>query len=340
MTGKVTDTDRPIGPDELAAAYGGKRVAVTGATGFVGARLTRELVALGAEVTALSHDDGTGEWRLGDAAGAIRSVETDLGDPVSARAALAAADPETVFHLATYYAVDNDVDLAEMIDTNVKAAAVVVAASAGLPSLEVLVNTGTCAEYGDFRGQADEDTRVDPNNVYASTKAAQTVIAMQLGRDLEVPVTTLRLYNMYGEYEKPSRLVPHVALSLHRGREVRLTAGEQAKDYSYVGDVVRAFLAAGARPAAAAGEVFNIGSGSTVTMRELVEEIARHFPGSEELVRFGALPYRADEMWFQGTSAEKARRLLGWSASTPLSEGIASVVAWYRENADAWYADA
>lgn len=317
---------------DMAAAYAGERVAITGATGYVGARVARELVAAGAQVIALHREDGTGTARLGDAAGSIDFREVELTDFVRLREALADARPAYVFHLATYYAVDNDTDLGAMVDTNVKAGGLLVSACRDLPGLRMLVNTGTCAEYGDYRGPADEDTRLEPNNAYASTKAAQTLLMRQLGRDLGVPLVTLRLYNLYGEHEKPSRIVPAVALSLARGERVELTAGEQAKDYTYVGDVARAFLHAGAHPEAA-GEIVNIGSGTTITMRALVEQIARHFDGGAELLDFGARPYRADEMWFQGTKTEKAERLLGWKATTPLSEGIARVAAWYLENA-------
>lgn len=321
---------------DMRGFYDGAGVVVTGATGFVGARLTRELIALGADVTALHHEDGTGTWRLGEAADEIRFVDTTLDDPGAVRSALIAAAPKVVFHLATHYAIDNDVDIPKMVDTNVKAGAVLVSAARAVDSVRMLVNAGTCAEYGDFRGVADEHTPLAPNNVYASTKAAQTLVMGQLGRDLAVPLVTLRLYNMYGEYEKPSRIFPHVVLSLLRGAPVPMTAGEQAKDYTYVGDVAEAFLAAGAEPSAA-GEVVNIGSGATVTMRRFVEEVAGHFPGADELLGFGAIDYRPDEMWFQGTSTDKAEALLGWRASTSLGDGVSRAVAWYRESADRHY---
>lgn len=310
------------------------RALITGATGFVGARLARELLGRGDTVAALARPSGTGDaWRVVGLGDAIEWIEADLARPESVGRALDWAKPEVVFHLATHYAVDNRVDLAAMIDSNVKAGAVVTAACAGLDSLKLLVNTGTCAEYGDFRGPADETTPLAPNNVYASTKAAQTIVVMQLARDLGVPATTLRLYNMYGEYEKPSRLVPDVTLKLLRGERVELTACEQEKDYAYVGDIARAFIAAADAGQACAGEIVNIGSGVTVPIRTVVDEIATHFPGSAELLAFGAREYRPDEMWFQGTSIEKAKRLLGWEPARTLAEGIARTVAWYRENA-------
>lgn len=314
-----------------AGAYADTRVCVTGATGFIGSRVVRELLALRANVTVLAHPGSQRSARLEGVADRVRCVPVDLCDPEAIRAALEAADPQVIFHLATYYAVSNNADLGAMIDTNVKASGLLVQAAATLPGLRMFVNAGTCAEYGDFRGPANEDTPLNPNNAYASTKAAQTLLAMQLGRDLGIPLTTLRLYNIYGEAEKPDRIVPYVALSLIRGQRVELTGAEQAKDYTYLGDMVEALLLAGDTPDAA-GEIINIGSGVTITVRRLVEEVAAQFEDAGNLVVFGARPYRPDEMWFQGTRTEKAERLLGWKATTPLNEGIARVVDWYRAN--------
>jgi nucleoside-diphosphate-sugar epimerase len=123
-----------------------------------------------------------------------------------------------------------------------------------------------------------------------------------------------------------------VILSLLRGDHVPLTAGEQAKDYSYVEDIVRAFVLAGSRPQDSAGRIFNIGSGTTVSMRDLVETIATHFDGADDLLGWGEVPYRDNEMWFQGTSIDAARSALGWEPEYDLESGIAETVAWYREN--------
>jgi len=318
---------------ERASTLADVQVLLTGASGFVGSHLARALREGGARVTALVRSGGTDTRRLAGVVGDIDWVEVDLCDGTALTEAVRGVRPEVVFHLATHYAAHNEVDLAAMVDTNVKASALMVSACSEVDGLRLLANAGTCAEYGDFREPADEDTRLDPNNVYASTKAAQTLIVQQLGRDLDVPTTTLRLYNMYGEWERPFRLVPSVALSLLRKERIELTGCEQAKDYSYVGDIAAAFLAAASQPDAAAGEVFNIGSGRTVPVRQVVEEIASHFSGAESLLAFGARPYRPDEMWFQGTSTDKARRLLGWESTTGFSDGIASTIAWYREHA-------
>lgn len=324
------DTDHPSGGDGY---YRGRHVVLTGYSGFVGNRLARELLAAGASVTALTRAGGGSDWRVRDLQGRVEMINADLCDPAGLRTVLEELWPSALFHLATYYSADDRVDLGEVVDVNIKAAVALVQACEGLQGLDLFVNTGTCAEYGDFRGTADEQTPITPASIYASTKAAGTICAGQLARDLGVPLVTLRLYNMYGEYESPSRIVPAVLLALLRGEVVPLTAGEQAKDYSYVGDIVRAFMAAPPSARRVAGEIVNIGSGSTVTMRAFVETLASKVGADMSLLHFGEVAYRPNEMWHQGTSIGKARELLGWEPALSLDEGLALVADWYRDNA-------
>lgn len=320
-----------MGFEEQVGALNGARVVLTGATGFVGAALAKRLlVTLDCEVHAITRPSGGDLWRLSGIENQIVWHKADLTNESAVRDLLATIDPDVVFHLATYYAPDSTgIDPRAIVDVNVTAGLVLASACAKLPSLRLLVNVGTCAEFGDLREPACEDSPLAPNSVYASTKAAGSIVMRQAAEEHGVPFTTLRLYNMYGEYEKPSRLFPHVVLSLIDGRDVPLTAGEQAKDYTYVGDVVDAFLLAAAQPDVSAGETYNIASGQTISIRAFIESIASHFPDAEDHLLWGAAPYRENEMWFQGATADKARASLGWVPRQALDESVADVVAWY-----------
>jgi nucleoside-diphosphate-sugar epimerase len=309
-----------------------RKIVITGVTGFIGSKLAKELLQRKASITAFFRPGSRNTWRISEILDKISIVEINLGDYKRVKEKLRGLNPDFIFHLATYYSVTDEVDFDEIIETNIKAGIVLVRASETLSSLKLFVNVGTCAEYGDLRERADETAPLNPNSIYASTKAASTIILHQLSRTLNVPLTTLRLYNLYGEFEKPGRIVPYVATSLLRGKPVELTGCEQAKDYSYLGDIVSAFLKAAERYENARGEVFNIGSGRTIKVRELVEEIIKQVGSGRELVRFGAKPYRENEMWYQATSIAKAEKLLDWRPQTSLQEGMEKTVAWYKEN--------
>lgn len=317
---------------DIAEALSGAGALVTGATGFVGSRLVRELLDAGAQVTALTPPGGADTPRLDDVAGRVTWQEADFTDASAVREVVAEVEPAFVFNLAGAIDMSPSADAARLSEANVTSAASVVAACEGIRDLRLCVHTGTCAEYGDLREASDESSPIAPTTAYGATKAAATIVCRTIAEERGVPLAVLRPYNLYGEHEAPARLVPHVALSLLAGREVRLTAGEQEKDYLYVGDLARAYLAAAARPEAAAGEVFNVASGVTVRVRELVETLADSLRADGSLLRFGAVPYRPNEMWRQVASVDKAARVLGWRAERTLSEGLSLTAAWYREN--------
>ncbi len=313
-------------------ALRGARALVTGAAGFVGARLVRELLAVGAEPFALDAPGSADAPRL--AGVRCPRMEADLSDPAAARDAISEVDPHFVFHLAGTIDMSPRADAPALVAANVTAAANVVAACEHAASLRLAVHTGTCAEYGDARERTGEDSPIGPTSLYGATKAAGTLAARAVAGERGVPLAVLRPYNLYGEHEAPARLVPHVALSLLAGREVPLTGGEQRKDYLYVGDLAGAYLAAARAAKAAAGGVFNVAAGTAVSVRGLVEALADALGADRSLLRFGAVPYRDNEMWSQEADVSRAAEVLGWRAATTLEEGLARTAAWYRENRD------
>ncbi|TLM76679.1 MAG: NAD-dependent epimerase/dehydratase family protein, partial [Actinobacteria bacterium] len=270
--------------------------------------------------------------RLDDVADRVSWAAADFTDAAAVASALAAAAPALVFHLAGAIALSPAADAAALAQANVTATAAVVAGCAGLPDLRLCVHTGTCAEYGDLREDSDEGSPVAPTTAYGATKAAATVIARTIAGERGVPLAVLRPYNLYGEWEAPARLVPHVALSLLEGRKVPLTGGEQAKDYLYVGDLARAYLAAAASADAATGGVFNVASGECVTVREVVEALCDALGADRALLRFGEVPYRENEMWRQSASVARIRTTLRWEPAQTLASGMAVTAAWYRDN--------
>lgn len=317
---------------DARSALAGSSVVVTGATGFVGSRLVRELLAAGAQVTALSRSPEPEPWRLAGVGGDLSWARVDFAHPASLRSALEHAQPHYVFHLAALIDMGPEADVTLLDAANVTAAVDLVEACAELEELRLFVQTGSCAEYGDVREPASEDTPLNPNTPYGTSKARATEATLATAEKFGLPLAVLRPYNLYGEFEARTRLTPHVALSLLAGRTVSLTAGEQVKDYHYVGDLAEAYLAAAANASAADGRIFNVGSGEGVTLRAFIETIADALGADRELLAFGAQPYRENEMWHQTARIDRARELLGWEPTHRLAEGVAKTAAWYEEN--------
>lgn len=306
----------------------GRKVFITGATGFLGTHLARALVNAGANVHALRRQANT-QTRL--PCDSINWHTGDVTDLESLRAAVRAAAPEVVFHLAAYGTTFNQKDNDAAYQVNVNGSWNLWQALEGIDCR--IVHAGTCGEYGQAKGQVTEEHVCRPTWFYPATKNASVVLLSTLGQQTGREVVSLRPFGPYGPADDATRVIPSVILALLKGEQVRVTAGEQLRDYAYVEDHAAAFLLAATKPLPRSGVIYNIGSGLVITLRHLIETIA-HAVGPEalNLVQFGALPYRDSEVWEMCCDISAARRDLNYTPRVPLAEGIAATVEWYRTN--------
>lgn len=307
--------------------YAGRRVLVTGATGFIGSHLLRALVADGAEVHAIRR---TPEARPRFPVEPVEWHRADLGDAASLTSAVRAARPDVVFNLAAYGTTFDQKDEATALRVNVEGAWNLWRALDGTSAR--LVHAGSCGEYGQAKGQVTEEHVCRPTWFYPATKNASVVLLSTLGMQHGRETVSLRPFGPYGEGDDANRVIPHVIRTLLRGEEVRVTPGEQLRDYAHVDDHVQAFVLAGARPLPRQAAIYNTGSGEVITLRALLEAVADAVgPDARAQLRFGAVPYRDSEVWEMCCDVSAARRDLGWAPRVPLADGLARTVAWFRE---------
>ena len=303
------------------------RALVTGAAGFVGANLVRRLLAEGDDVHALVRP-GTDRWRLAAVAPEVDVREADLRDAEAVMGAFAGARPEVVFHLGTRGAYSWQTDPREILETNVLGTANVL--DAFVRNGEgTFVNTGSSSEYG-FKDHASAESEpLEPNSVYGVAKAAATLLSSSVARERGLPITTLRLYSVYGPWEEPGRLVPALAEAALRGTLPALASPSVARDFVWVGDVVDAYLLAGSAPGD--GAVYNVGSGRQTTLAEAVDAARRALGVTEEPL-WGSMAGRSwdTDVWVADVS--KIQRELGWRPAVPFDEGLARTAEWLRSD--------
>jgi nucleoside-diphosphate-sugar epimerase len=303
------------------------RALVTGAAGFVGANLVRRLLADGHEVHALVRPGGD-RWRLAEVAADVHVGEADLRDADAVAAAFDRARPEVVFHLGTRGAYSWQADAREILETNVLGTANVLDACVR-EETGALVNTGSSSEYG-FKDHAPaEGEPLEPTSVYGVAKAAGTLLCASLGRERALPVTTLRLYSVYGPWEEPGRFVPALAEAALRGTLPALASPNVARDFVWVGDVVDAYLLAAS--ARGEGAVYNVGSGRQTTLAEAVDA-ARRVLGVTEEPSWGSMADRSWDTDVWVADASKIERELGWRPAVAFDEGLARTAAWLRND--------
>ena len=280
----------------------GQRVFVTGARGFLGRHLCGALGERGADIHAYAGD---------------------VTDRAALGAALSAARPSVVFHLAAYGTTSSQRDVARMRAVNAGGVENLWAALDG--STARLVQTGTCAEYAPKDGPLSEGDACAPESDYARTVhdavSYSQSMATRSGRELVV----LRPFGPYGPGDRPERLIPFVIHGLLGGGRVSVTAGQQRRDFSYVDDHVSAFIAA------ATAAIYNVGSGCPISVREVVERIARMIGGDAPgRVDFGAAAPRADDRADRYADITAAKRDLGFVPSVSLDEGLRLTIGAMR----------
>jgi UDP-glucose 4-epimerase len=306
-----------------------KRAIVTGATGFVGANLTRRLIDDGHDVHLLvrrEHDD----WRIGGIRKDVRLHEVNLDDPETLEVTVRNIRPDWVFHLATHGAYSWQTDLRRIMRTNITGTINLVEACLRV-GFEAFVNTGSSSEYGIKDHAPSESEELKPNSYYAVSKASATMFCRYVAQSRGVNIITLRPYSVYGPYEDPHRLMPTIILYGLEGRLPPLVSPDTPRDYVYVDDLTEAYLLAAGRPHQDTDAVYNVGTGTQTLLREVVN-VARRALAIEAEPKWGSFPNRH---WDTDTWVSDNRLIwteLGWRPRYTFEEGFRMMANWFRSN--------
>lgn len=308
-----------------------KRILVTGAAGFVGAVLTRRLLADGHAVHTLFKST-TAQWRLAGIERDLHRHQVDLRDEEAIRKVIASIRPEVIYHLATHGAYPAQTDADGIIQTNILGTWNILKALEHI-DYEVFVNTGSSSEYG-FKDYAMRETDLlEPNSYYSVAKCAQTLLCQHVAKTESRPITTFRLFSVYGPFEEPSRLIPTLIRRCLNGEDLTLVDPEIARDFIYVDDVVDAYLRTD-KLSQLRGEIINIGTGVQSPIKQVVELILQH-TSAKVTCHWGAMPSRIWDAKTWVADCTKSTRLLGWRPTTMLSEGLERTTAWLRQQQEA-----
>jgi nucleoside-diphosphate-sugar epimerase len=286
------------------------RVYITGVTGFLGSHLARALVNEGMEVHGLKRSTSD-LARLKDVAGRIVFRDVDRESVES----LFAADrrPDAIIHLATNYGRQGDAPSHLALANTIFP----------LSLLEIAVRRGVQTFLN-----ADTCYTIHYKHLQNYTQSKQHLV--DWGKILATKETrfiNLKLFHPYGPGDGPTKFVPQMIRNcLESKGEIRLTPGEQRKDFVYVQDVVTAIEVLLGKPQSLPDGFVSLdcGSGKAVSIREFVETVHR-LTRSQAILRFGALPYRENEIMF-AEADPSVLRSLGWKPTVALERGIRNIV--------------
>jgi nucleoside-diphosphate-sugar epimerase len=308
------------------------RVLVTGAAGFIGSHLCRRLVAEGHEVVGVDDcSDGSPDNLTG-----VPEVRLALADVRDVAAiADAARGCDLVLHHAAMKSVPRSVRLPEATtDVNVGGTLNVLLAARDAGARVVFASSSSV--YGDQDAfPLREELPPLPRSPYAATKLAGEALVRSFWHSFGVGAISLRYFNVYGPWQDPASeyaaVIPRFTVAHLEGRSpVIYGDGAQARDFTYVDDVVEANLLAARAPEPALGGVFNVGGGRSPTTIAELERMIAAMTGSSAQPVFE--PAREGDIRRSEADVSAARAAFGYDPRVDIAEGVRRTVAWFASS--------
>jgi nucleoside-diphosphate-sugar epimerase len=290
------------------------RLLVLGGTGFIGRHLVRAAKLKDWDVTSVSLHFPTEQYRIDG----VNYQKVDLTDLAAIKANLN-FNFDYVVNLGGY--IDHTLFKnggRHLIDSHFGALQNLVEI---LPrkNLKRFIQIGSSDEYGNTSAPQQEDSRESAISPYSFGKLASTHFLQMLHKTENFPASILRLFLTYGPGQDDKRFIPQVINGCLQDIRFPASNGEQLRDFCYVEDTVNAILLA-LQSDAANGEIFNVASGTPITIRSLIDKICVIVGKGQP--QFGSISYRAGENMALYASIQKIHEVLGWTPKVSLDEGI------------------
>lgn len=313
-----------------------RTVLVTGATGLLGSRLTRDLVMDEADVVCLIRDwVPQSELCLSGSLEQTRVVRGCVEDQALLERVLGEYEIETVFHLAaqTIVGIANR-NPVSTFETNIQGTWALLEACRRSPRVEQIVLASSDKAYGDQENLPyQEDAPLQGRHPYDVSKSCADLIAQTYAHTYGTPVTITRCGNLFGPGDLNwNRIVPGTIRSILEGvAPVIRSDGEFVRDYFHVEDASNAYrqLAVNMadRPQAINGHAFNFSYERPISVKALVDILLKQM---ESDLRPEILNQASNEIRNQFLSSQKAREVLNWTPERNFEEALRSTIDWYR----------
>lgn len=303
-------------------------VFVTGGTGFIGSNLIKGLLNRGANVYALIRPNSSiGLSKIQNLKG-INYVVSTSRDLLKKIDSLPRFD--VCFHLASY-GVDyrqNDYNL--LINGNINFTMEILQ-FCKFNKTKVFINTGSCFEYGmNNKRLIKEDDALNPETIYSATKVSNEIIAKTFCKNNNIKLILVRPFGVFGPNEGMHRLVPQIMKAGIKNEPLKLTMGNQVRDYLYIDDLINAYIELALSDNIKSNEIYNICSSKEITIRKFINKIIEVCNFNRKNYLFGEIPYRLNEdMYFVGDNS-KLKKIIGWSPQFSIEDGIKMTYLWYK----------
>ena len=307
---------------------------VTGADGFIGSHLVEMLVLEGYKVKALSQYNSFNNWGWLEDVNCLGSIEVltgDIRDPHFCKNI--SKNVDIIFHLAALIAIPYSYIAPDSyLDTNVKGTLNICEAAKENGNIRV-VHTSTSEVYGTAQYvPIDESHPVSPQSPYSASKIAADSVAMSYFNAFELPVAIARPFNTYGPRQSARAVIPTIITQIASGmKEIKLGDTSPTRDFNYVKDTCRGFLAI-AESDQTIGETVNIGSNSEISIDDTLHLIKGLMKSDVSFVTDDIrLRPKNSEVFRLFCDNSKIKKITGYSPEITIENGLQKTIEWFTE---------
>lgn len=309
-----------------------KKVLVTGADGFIGSHLTEMLIREGYQVRALAYYNSFNDWGWLETISCKDKVEVvtgDVRDPFFCKEIT--KDIDTVFHLAALIAIPYSyVAPQSYVDTNINGT-VNMCKAAMENGVKRFIHTSTSETYGTAQYvPIDEKHPMQPQSPYSASKIAADAMAMSFYNSFNFPLTIARPFNTYGPRQSARAVIPTIISQIAIGqKEIKLGDVSPTRDFNYVEDTCRGFLAL-ANCEDSIGKTVNIGSNFEISIKDTLELIKKIMKSDVNFIydEQRARPEKSEvhRLWCDNSLLQN---LTGFKPVFSIEKGLEKTIEWF-----------
>lgn len=307
---------------------------VTGGAGFIGSHLVAELTARGRRVRVLDNFSTGVRDNLAQIHPPPEVIEADLADSAAVLRAMAKVD--VVYHVGALASVQRSIETPEITHLACATGTLHVLDAARRNGVRRVVYAASSSAYGGLSSEAgqSEDAPTRPLSPYAAAKLSGELYAQAFAASYQLETVSTRFFNVFGPRQRGdspySGVIALFITAMAAGRiPVVHGDGLQSRDFTYVANAVQALIKAAEAPGVS-GNVYNVGTGRSITVLELVAALNR-------LLRTTLVPKhgptRTGDVRYSRADISRARRDLGFEPTVSFEEGLERTLRWYREKA-------
>jgi UDP-glucuronate 4-epimerase len=312
------------------------RILVTGGAGFIGSHLVEKLLAAGHRVSILDdfndfYDPRIKRANIAAIANQIAIHQIDLRDSAAVRDLFHREKFETIAHLAARAGVRPSINHPQLsYDTNVDGTLHLLEA-ARVTGIERFIFASSSSVYGvsnvvPFSEDLHLTQTISP---YAATKIAAEFLCSTYSHLYQMRITALRLFTVYGPRQRPDLAIHQFTRRIHAGEPIdQFGDGTTRRDYTYIDDIIDGVMAS-LEYNGPLFDVFNLGESETVQLKDLIAAIENALGRKAKINR---LPEQPGDVPLTCADISKAKKLLGYNPTTPLSVGLPKFINWFLQH--------